>query len=177
MVHADGSHFANHASKAEVYDQLISEAQALFEGQRNWVCNLANASSLLWFAFHSLPSPSNSVNWAGFYTTDPHNPTQLILGPFHGRPACQSIKFGKGVCGTAAVEKRVVRLGDVEDWPGHIACDAESRSEIVVPILKEGKVVAIIDIDCGEIDGFDVIDEEGLQRLATTIGESCDWTQ
>ena len=98
--------------------------------------NLANASSLLWYAFHSLPEPSNRVNWAGFYICDPRDPWQLILGPFHGRPACQSVRLGKGVCGTAAADKKVVRVADVEKWPGHIACDEESRSEIVVPILK-----------------------------------------
>lgn len=102
--------------------------------------NFSNTASLLWHAYHSLPSPSSSVNWAGFYFVDPSNPSQLILGPFQGQVACQTIAFGKGVCGTAAQTKITQLVEDVEKFPGHIACDGASRSEIVVPILKEGKV-------------------------------------
>ncbi|KAL2051349.1 hypothetical protein ABVK25_008401 [Lepraria finkii] len=102
-------------------------------------------------------------------------PPSLILGPFHGRPACQSIAFGRGVCGTAAAEKRTVRVEDVSEFPGHIACDEGSRSEIVVPLLVGGEVVAIIDIDCAVIGGFDEIDEEGLGKLAELLAASCDW--
>ncbi|KAM0805603.1 GAF domain-like protein [Usnea florida] len=141
MVHADSSHFAPGASKREKYTQLHSSAQALFLDQRNWVCNLANTSSLLWHLYHSLPPPSSHVNWAGFYTLDRTRPSSLILGPFHGRPACQSIAIGRGVCGAAAASKKVVRVEDVREFPGHIACDGESRSEIVVPVLgREGEV-------------------------------------
>ena len=102
--------------------------------------NLANTASLLWHAYHSLPPPSSHVNWAGFYTRTPIHAFSLILGPFHGRPACQSIAFGRGVCGTAAAEKRTVRVEDVREFPGHIACDEGSRSEIVVPLLVGGEV-------------------------------------
>lgn len=116
------------------------------------------------------------MNWAGFYTLDRSHPSDLILGPFHGRPACQSIAIGRGVCGSAAAQKRIVRVEDVHDFPGHIACDGDSRSEIVVPILaKDGKIVAIIDVDCTEVGGFDKADEEGLGSLAQLLGESCDW--
>ena len=107
--------------------------------------NLSNTSSLLYHAYTSLPrsSPSHHVNWAGFYTLDPTSPPtspSLVLGPFQGRVACQTIAFNKGVCGTAAAEKRTVRVFDVHEFPGHIACDERSRSEIVVPILRNGKV-------------------------------------
>ena len=111
--------------------------------------NLANVSSLLWHAFASLPSPSSSVNWAGFYVRSDKFPGQqlqnqkqdeLLLGPFNGKPACQQIRFGKGVCGTAASKRETVLVHDVFQFPGHIACDAESRSEIVVPILVNGEV-------------------------------------
>ncbi|CAD6582085.1 MAG: hypothetical protein ASARMPREDX12_000752 [Alectoria sarmentosa] len=141
QVHADSSNFGHGVSKREVYSQLLSEAKALFVDQRNWVCNLANSSSLLWHAYKSLPPPSRDVNWAGFYILSRSQPSNLILGPFHGRPACQSIAFGRGVCGAAAAQRRIVRVQDVHQFPGHIACDGDSRSEIVVPILaQDGEV-------------------------------------
>ncbi|KAJ5252214.1 hypothetical protein N7489_002624 [Penicillium chrysogenum] len=99
----------------------------------------------------------------------------LLLGPFHGKPACQEIRFGKGVCGTAAAKQETVVVPDVLDFPGHIACDAESRSEIVVPILVNGETVAIIDIDCTEPSGFDDEDKKYLEKLATLLAEQCDW--
>jgi L-methionine (R)-S-oxide reductase len=131
--------------------------------------NLANLSSLLWHAYATLPEPSQSVNWAGFYIREDYFPQSisksigvtstsnkttateqgssslsslLVLGPFHGKPACQQILFGRGVCGTAAVNKRTVIVPDVLEFPGHIACDADSRSEIVVPVLADGEVGA-----------------------------------
>lgn len=104
--------------------------------------NLSNAASLLWHAYHSLPSPSRAVNWAGFYFVDPSSPSQLILGPFQGQVACQTIAFGKGVCGRAAQTGITQLVEDVEKFPGHIACDGASKSEIVVPILQGGKVSA-----------------------------------
>ncbi|KAF7616885.1 hypothetical protein AFLA_004937 [Aspergillus flavus NRRL3357] len=132
--------------------------------------------------------PSSSVNWAGFYirqdkfpnaqTTEKQNQNQkqvLWLGPFQGRPACQEIRFGKGVCGTAAEKRETVLVGDVLSFPGHIACDASSRSEIVVPILVGGETVAIIDIDCTEPDGFDEVDRKYLEDLAKLLAEACDW--
>ncbi|KAF1836281.1 GAF domain-like protein [Decorospora gaudefroyi] len=175
MVHADSSNFAQGMSKKEVYAQVLEQARALFDGQRNWVCNFANTASLLWHAYHSLPAPSQSVNWAGFYFTNPTNPSQLLLGPFHGQVACQTIAFGRGVCGTAAEEKKTQVVRDVELFPGHIACDGKSRSEIVVPVLKEGKVVAIIDVDCEEVDGFTREDQDALEELAELLALSCDF--
>ena len=102
--------------------------------------NLSNAASLLWHAFHSLPAPSNAVNWAGFYFTDPSNTSRLILGPFQGQVACQIIAYGRGVCGAAAQTQVTQLVKDVDKFPGHIACDGASKSEIVVPILQDGKV-------------------------------------
>jgi L-methionine (R)-S-oxide reductase len=143
--------------------------------------------------YHSLGSPLSSVNWAGFYVVDRKDHGQLILGPFHGRVACQTIRIGKGVCGTAAGEGRTLLLEDVSTFPGHIACDGESKSEIVVPIkvgekvcysgLRERelltqldlKVVGVIDVDCADLQGFDSIDQEGLEQLAQILGGCCDW--
>jgi L-methionine (R)-S-oxide reductase len=102
--------------------------------------NFSNTASLLWHAYHSLTGPSSSVNWAGFYFTSPTNPSQLLLGPFQGQVACQMIAFGRGVCGTAAKEQKTQLVQDVEKFPGHIACDGKSKSEIVVPVVQGGKV-------------------------------------
>jgi L-methionine (R)-S-oxide reductase len=127
-------------SKNDAYQQVLESMKGLVQDQRNWVCNTANAASLLWHMFKALPSPSSSVNWSGFYVLDNQVPQQLILGPFHGKVACQTITFGKGVCGTVAATRRTLLLEDVETFPGHIACDSDSRSEIVVPIQVGEKV-------------------------------------
>lgn len=149
--------------------------RGLVEDQRNWVCNTANAASLLWHLYHSLPAPSSAVNWAGFYVIDQKAANQLILGPFQGKVACQTIRIGKGVCGQAAASAETLLVPDVEAFPGHIACDGDSRSEIVVPIIAQGKCVGVIDIDCAELNGFDLVDKAGLGALATLLAESCDW--
>ncbi|KAI5294899.1 hypothetical protein KEM52_002922 [Ascosphaera acerosa] len=162
--------------------------------------NLSNAASLLWHAYASLPQPSASVNWAGFYVradkfyapcaesasasakadgaarAQPETLRRtLLLGPFQGKPACQSIAFGRGVCGTAADQRRSTLVEDVHSFPGHIACDGDSQSEIVVPIIVEGEVVAIIDVDCAVKSGFDAVDVQGLEALAAALAEGCDW--
>ncbi|KKY39963.1 putative gaf domain nucleotide-binding protein [Diaporthe ampelina] len=186
-VHADASTFAEGASKEEALQQVLDQAAALFKGQRNWVANLANTASLLWHAYKSLPSPSKDVNWSGFYVLDPtSHGKSLILGPFMGQVACQTIDFGRGVCGTAAATKKTQLVPDVDAFPGHIACDGASRSEIVVPVTvevvspEEGghvekKVVGIIDIDCAEKNGFDETDKKYLEELAALLGRACDW--
>ncbi|KAH7148717.1 GAF domain-like protein [Dactylonectria macrodidyma] len=182
MVHADASNFAEGVTKEDAYEQVLMQAEGLFAGQRNWV-NLANAASLLWHAYKSLDAPSNDVNWAGFYVLDKSSQQpQLILGPFHGKVACQTIPFGRGVCGTAAQTGTTQLVKDVESFPGHIACDGDSKSEIVVPIVVdqpggegEKKVVAIIDIDCAVLDGFDDVDKARLEALAVLLAKSCDW--
>ncbi|KAL2179328.1 GAF domain-like protein [Thermothelomyces heterothallicus CBS 202.75] len=182
MVHADASNFAEGVTKEEAYKQVLDQAEGLFFEQRNWACNLSNAAALLWHAYKSLPSPSNQVNWAGFYTLDPASPPsrpQLILGPFQGKVACQTIAFGRGVCGTAAATAQTQLVPDVDAFPGHIACDSDSRSEVVVPItVGEGeakKVVAIIDVDCAVPAGFDEVDRVWLEKLAKLIARACDW--
>ena len=105
----------------------------------------------------------------------PSDPSTLILGPFQGKVACQAISLKRGVCGAAAASGQTQVVPDVDNFPGHIACDGDSQSEIVTPILLGGKVVAIIDVDCAERGGFDDEDREGLERLAGLIAESCDW--
>ncbi|EXF82712.1 GAF domain-containing protein [Colletotrichum fioriniae PJ7] len=186
-VHADASNFANGVTKEEAYEQVLMQAEGLLDGQRNWVRlpNLANTASLLWHAYHSLPAPSNAVNWAGFYVLDPSSTKQsLILGPFMGKVACQQIPFGRGVCGAAAATRQTQLVADVDAFPGHIACDGDSKSEVVVPIVikgdKEGgkeeeKLVAIIDVDCAEKNGFDEVDRVWLERLAELLAGGCDW--
>ncbi|KIW03525.1 hypothetical protein, variant 2 [Verruconis gallopava] len=137
--------------------------------------NLANASSLLYHGLLSLPRPSSAVNWCGFYVVDKQNPGQLILGPFQGKVACQTIAFGRGVCGTAAKEVKTQLVPNVDAFPGHIACDSASKSEIVVPIIQNGKTVAIIDIDCAELEGFDEEDKEYLEKFSELISKSSDF--
>ncbi|TRX92055.1 hypothetical protein FHL15_007152 [Xylaria flabelliformis] len=175
MVHADASNFAQGVTKEEAYEQVLLQAEGLFDGQRNWVCNLANTASLLWHAYKSLPAPSSQVNWAGFYTLDATKSQQLILGPFQGKVACQTILFGRGVCGAAASTQTTQLVPDVEKFPGHIACDGDSKSEIVVPIVVGEKVVAIIDVDCAELNSFDEIDRKFLEKLAELLAGACDW--
>ncbi|KAF2669772.1 GAF domain-like protein [Microthyrium microscopicum] len=140
MVHAEASTFTRGLSKREVYTQLLEQTSALFDNRRNWVCNLANTASILYHALHSLPAPSNAVNWAGFYIVYPTDPQTLVLGPFMGHVACQTIALGRGVCGAAAKKAKTQLVADVDAFPGHIACDGASKSEIVVPIVKDGHV-------------------------------------
>ena len=147
------------------YPQLWKQARALTEGVRHPVPNLANLSALLW---QSLPD----INWAGFYLAIEG---ELLLGPFQGKPACVRIPWGKGVCGTAAQRGETLLVPDVHAFPGHIACDSASRSEIVVPLLAEGRVVGVLDIDSPAPGRFTEEDAQGLAQLAALAAESCDW--
>ena len=119
-----------------------------------------------------IPAPKSAL---GFYVLDPADPQQLILGPFQGHVACQTIRFGKGVCGTAAASGETVVVEDVGAFPGHIACDSASRSEIIVPVLWEGQTVAVIDVDCAELCGFNAEDKRYLEELARLIAAACDF--
>jgi GAF domain-containing protein len=147
------------ADKASFYRELIEAADALTAGERDPIANMANVAALLW---ESLPD----VNWAGFYR---NLGGELVLGPFQGRPACIRIPFGKGVCGAAASSLQPQLVADVHAFPGHIACDAVSRAELVVPIVAGGRLVGVLDLDSPTPGRFDKEDEEGcvilIQRL------------
>lgn len=169
--HADYSNFDT-LLKSETLQTVIDAYVVLSAESRNWVANLANASSLIWHAYHQLEIP---VNWAGFYVLNQAEVDQLILGPFQGKVACQTIQFGKGVCGTAATSQKTQLVSDVHAFPGHIACDGETKSEIVVPIVKNGKTVGVLDIDCLITEGFDECDVKMLEQLAENIASSNDW--
>ncbi|MCM3786980.1 GAF domain-containing protein [Domibacillus indicus] len=148
-------------TKPEQYSLVNKQLEALLTGETNTIANLANASALLG---QFLPR----INWVGFYVLD-ENKNGLVLGPFQGLPACVRIPFGKGVCGTAAAERKTLRIEDVHAFPGHIACDAASRSEIVVPLIKDGELLGVLDIDSPETNRFDEEDEEGLVQFAETL--------
>lgn len=148
--------------------------EGLISEQSNWVANTANVSSLLWNLFQALGA---SVTWAGFYVIDPDTEGQLILGPFHGQVACQLIKIGKGVCGTAAESLETQVVDDVNKFPGHIACDGDTKSEIVVPIVDKstGKLYGVIDIDSTKYGSFDAADKDGLEKLALLLVKYNKW--
>jgi L-methionine (R)-S-oxide reductase len=173
MPHADTTHFPHNLPRSELYSLVLTQSESLLEGQLNWVVNTANLSSLLYHAFLTLPL---DVNWTGFYILPSLSSSTLLLGPFQGKVACQSIALGKGVCGTSTQSGRTIIVPDVLEWEGHIACDSESRSEIVVPIKdKEGRVRGVLDVDCRTVGGFSAIDQEGLERIVKLLGEGCTW--
>ncbi|KAL3232783.1 Free methionine-R-sulfoxide reductase [Nakaseomyces bracarensis] len=169
--HADYTNF-NTTDRKEALQLLVDSYEALALDQRNWVCNLSNASSLLWHAYKSI---NVNVNWTGFYITVPEK-EEMLLGPFQGKVACQTIEFGKGVCGASASTQETQVVGDVDKFPGHIACDGETKSEIVVPIVtKDRKTLGVIDLDCLDYNGFSDIDKQYLEKLAALIVETCDF--
>jgi L-methionine (R)-S-oxide reductase len=139
------------------YDELGRSMAGLLHGESNWIANCANFCALL---FHGLPE----LNWAGFYYADE---TDLVLGPFQGQPACIRIGYGKGVCGTAAATRQTQRVADVMAFPGHIACDSASRSEIVLPLLIGGEFKGVLDLDSPVLNRFSAADQAGLEGLVT----------
>jgi len=141
------------------HDGLVAQAASLLDGQTDLVANAANLSSLL---FHAL----DDVNWAGFYFLKDE---ELIVGPFHGRPACVVIPLGRGVCGTAAETRKVQRIADIHAFDGHIACDVASRSEIVVPLIKDGNLLGVLDLDSPVIGRFGPDDEKLLLEVAAVF--------
>ena len=144
------------ASKAEMYSNLASQLRSLVEGERDFIANAANVSSLL---YHALPD----LNWAGFYLLKER---ELVLGPFQGKPACVRIAMGKGVCGAAAKQRQTILVDNVHEFPGHIACDSESNSEIVVPLIKDKELIGVLDLDSPKLGRFDDTDARGLNELA-----------
>ena len=151
------------ADKAEAYAALEPELRVLLHGEHDFIANCANTAALLW---HSLPD----LNWAGFYRLVDG---ELVLGPFHGKPACVRIQVGKGVCGTAAAARQTVLVPDVHQFPGHIACDAASKSEIVVPLVKGGRLLGVLDLDSPKFNRFDTADLAGLEKLAAVLVAAC----
>lgn len=145
--------------KPALYSALLGAAEAVTAGEDDAIANMANIAALLW---HFLPD----LNWAGFYRVVNG---ELVLGPFQGKPACIRIPFGTGVCGTAAARGESQLVADVHAFPGHIACDAASRSELVVPVIRDGAVIAVIDLDSPAPARFNAEDAEGIERLAARI--------
>ncbi len=148
--------------KAILYDDLLSAAKALVADEPDAVANMANVAALLW---QFLPQ----VNWTGFYRMVDG---ELVLGPFIGRPACIRIPVGQGVCGAAAESRAAQLVADVHAFPGHIACDGDTRSELVVPVIKDGAVIAVIDLDSPDLARFDEEDRAGIERLAEVMAEA-----
>jgi GAF domain-containing protein len=147
------------ADAATMYKDLASALEGLVAGETDSIANMANASALI---FETLPD----VNWAGFYR---NIGGELVLGPFQGRPACIRIRFGEGVCGVAAVTRQVQRVEDVHAFPGHIACDSASNSEIVVPLIRDGELLGVLDIDSPKNGRFSEEDEAGVVKLGEIL--------
>ena len=148
--------------KPLLYSSLARAADALVEGERDPVANMANLAALIW---QYVPQ----LNWAGFYRLVDD---ELVLGPFIGKPACIRIPIGRGVCGTAAASGATQLVADVHAFPGHIACDAQSRSELVVPVLRAGRVIAVIDLDSPDVARFDEADAAGMEMVARAAAEA-----
>lgn len=154
-------------TKNNMYEDLIQFADGLFYEEQDAIANMSNLASLL---FNILPD----VNWAGFYL---YKDNQLVLGPFNGKPACIRIALGKGVCGTAAdtLETQLVR--DVHTYPGHIACDGDTNSEIVIPMVMDSQLIGVLDLDSPVKARFDEIDKQALEKIVNKLLEACDWKE
>lgn len=157
--------------KKELYTLLAEQLTALTDGEPHAIPNLANCSALLFYAL-------KNINWAGFYLTETNEITgkeYLLLGPFQGKTACIRIPSGRGVCGTALATGEIQLVKDVHEFPGHIACDSSSNSEIVLPIRKNGNIVGVLDIDSPIVARFDEEDREGLQKLVEILEKACEF--
>jgi L-methionine (R)-S-oxide reductase len=153
------SHIDPTQPKSVLYRQLIEELRGLTAGEPDWIANLANSAALI---YHSLPD----LNWAGFYLL---KDGELVVGPFQGKPACVRIAMTKGVCGTAAIQRKTQVVKNVHEFPGHIACDSASNSEIVVPMIKNGELIGVLDLDSPKLARFDELDREGLEQFVTVL--------
>lgn len=154
---------SNSLDKQKLYDDIVSELSAVMD--RDWFTNLANVSAVL---MERLPS----INWVGFYLLEQN---ELYLGPFQGRAACLRIPLGKGVCGTAAQRREPILVDDVDSFPGHIACDGRSRSEIVIPLLHGHRCVGVLDVDAPIVSRFDEDDQKGLERVVAVLLTATTW--
>ncbi|QHW34764.1 GAF domain-containing protein [Paenibacillus rhizovicinus] len=149
-------------SREENYDLAVRQLKSLLDGESDPIANLANASALL-------NQFLDRINWVGFYL---YKDGELVLGPFQGLPACVRIPLSRGVCGKSASDRATVRVPDVHAFPGHIACDSASQSEIVIPILKDGELFGVLDIDSPELDRFDDVDQRGLESFVHQLAAS-----
>ncbi len=152
------------SDKPDFYRELVQQLEGLLHGERDAIANAANLSALLYDAMPAL-------NWAGFYLM---RGGELVLGPFQGKPACVRIPVGRGVCGTAVARRESILVEDVHAFPGHIACDAASRSELVVPLIRDGEVIGVIDLDSPEPGRFDADDQAGIEAVASLYLEASD---
>ena len=148
--------------KEEKYKLLIAKINTLIEGEKNFISNTANITSAIKYTF-------KDFLWTGFYFTDKEKDNELVLGPFQGRVACIRIPFGKGVCGTSALKRETIIVANVDDFPGHIVCDSLSKSEIVVPVIKDNLVMGVLDIDSDIPDNFDNTDKIYLEMIIKNI--------
>lgn len=155
----------NFETKDQLYKYMNIKLTGLIGSESDSLANLSNASALLWLLI-------KDINWAGFYL---YKEDQLILGPFQGKPACVRIQMGKGVCGTAAQTRQSQVIKNVHDFPGHIACDCASNSEIVIPIIFEDKLIGVLDIDSPVFERFDEEDQKGLEKFVQTLNKYMDW--
>lgn len=150
--------------KRSIYAELLPQLESLVSGEKDFIANAANLAA-------ALKQSITYISWVGLYLL---KNGELVVGPFQGKVACTRIKIGSGVCGTAAAEKRTIVVGDVAKFPGHIYCDPESKSEIVVPLSKEGKVFGVLDLDSSDYGSFDSVDAENLERVAKLVEDMVD---
>lgn len=152
-------------TKTEIYEELVRQTRGLLHGESDLIANAANVAALIWQIVPDL-------NWAGFYFV---KGGELVLGPFQGKPACVRIAMGKGVCGTAAARRETLLVEDVHAFPGHIACDSASNSELVVPLIKGGKVFGVLDLDSPNFARFDAEDRRAFEALVAAFVEGTDF--
>jgi L-methionine (R)-S-oxide reductase len=149
-------------TKEEKYRTITPQIFSLIEGEENIIANLANIAAVLKNTFEY-------YLWVGFYFVDAKNKSELVIGPYQGKVACTRLKAGKGVCGTAVAKKETILVEDVNDFPGHIFCDTDSKSEIVVPLINNNEVYAVLDVDSGELSAFDETDKKYLEEIISKI--------
>jgi len=208
MPHADAATLPSTIdTKAEFWSYVYDQLSHLLEGQQNWISNLANTSSLIYHSLRSYEAfgiGDRSVNWCGFYIASQYMPTPrtvtgantstaevLLLGPFSGKPACQFIQVpqtprdearfltGSGVCSDAYYFKKTLLVPVVDDYPGHIACDGETKSELVIPLFSRdgSECIGVLDLDCLALNGFEDEDRKGLEAIAKLVGEAGEWVK